>query len=183
MTCGSLIPEWRLPAPLWSLAQRFQSCNQQQRPLCARPKENSSRRELSKIGLPRNLYRAVTRLLTDGLGASLEDRPRYTPTTTFETFPFPASLTPNIPAEDYASDSRAVAIADAARRLNQLRENWLFSPDPNCVSYPAIAPGARTAAISCPLGCAASGNWRTRRATGVGRSPIGGNLSRRGNLP
>ena len=28
------------------------------------------------------------------LGTSLEDRPRYTPTTTFETFPFPQGLTP-----------------------------------------------------------------------------------------
>lgn len=28
------------------------------------------------------------------LGTSLEDRPRYTPTTTFETFPFPDGLTP-----------------------------------------------------------------------------------------
>lgn len=28
------------------------------------------------------------------LGTSLEDRPRYTPTTCFETFPFPAGLTP-----------------------------------------------------------------------------------------
>ena len=28
------------------------------------------------------------------LGTSLEDRPRYTPTTTFETFPFPEGLTP-----------------------------------------------------------------------------------------
>jgi hypothetical protein len=28
------------------------------------------------------------------LGTSLEDRPRYTPTTTFETFPFPAGMTP-----------------------------------------------------------------------------------------
>jgi type II restriction/modification system DNA methylase subunit YeeA len=31
------------------------------------------------------------------LGTSLEDRPRYTPSTTFETFPFPEGLTPNIP--------------------------------------------------------------------------------------
>jgi type II restriction/modification system DNA methylase subunit YeeA len=36
------------------------------------------------------------------LAASLEDRPRYTPSTTFETFPFPEGLTPNIPAEQYA---------------------------------------------------------------------------------
>jgi hypothetical protein len=28
------------------------------------------------------------------LGTSLEDRPRYTPTTCFETFPFPVGLTP-----------------------------------------------------------------------------------------
>ena len=32
------------------------------------------------------------------LGTSLEDRPRYTPTTTFETFPFPDGLSPNIPS-------------------------------------------------------------------------------------
>ena len=37
--------------------------------------------------------------------------PSYTPTTTFETFPFPPGLTPNIPASDYASDPRAVAVA------------------------------------------------------------------------
>jgi type II restriction/modification system DNA methylase subunit YeeA len=32
------------------------------------------------------------------MGTSLEDRPRYTPSTTFETFPFPEGLTPDIPA-------------------------------------------------------------------------------------
>ncbi|MCH7681089.1 class I SAM-dependent DNA methyltransferase, partial [candidate division KSB1 bacterium] len=41
------------------------------------------------------------------MGTSLEDRPRYTPSTTFETFPFPAGLTPNIPAADYAADPHA----------------------------------------------------------------------------
>ena len=45
------------------------------------------------------------------LGTSLEDWPRYTPTTTFETFPFPAGLTPDIPASDYATDPRSVAVA------------------------------------------------------------------------
>ncbi len=30
--------------------------------------------------------------------------PRYTPSTTFETFPFPENLTPNIPAVEYAAD-------------------------------------------------------------------------------
>jgi len=55
--------------------------------------------------------------------------PRYTPSTTFETFPFPEGLTPNIPAADYAADPRAVAIAGAAARLNELRENWLNPAD------------------------------------------------------
>jgi len=55
--------------------------------------------------------------------------PRYTPSTTFETFPFPAGLTPNIAAVDYADDPRAQAIAEAARALNELRENWLNPSD------------------------------------------------------
>ncbi len=74
------------------------------------------------------------------LGTSLEDRPRYTPTTCFETFPFPKGLTPNIPAADYASDPRAVAIAKAAARLNELRENWLNPPD-LVKRIPEVVPG------------------------------------------
>ena len=63
------------------------------------------------------------------LGTSLEDRPRYTPTTTFETFPFPDGLSPDVPAADYANDPRAAAIADAARRLVELRDRWLNPPE------------------------------------------------------
>ena len=63
------------------------------------------------------------------LGTSLEDRPRYTPTTTFQTFPFPDGLSPDIPAADYADDPRAVAIAEAARRLVELRDRWLNPPE------------------------------------------------------
>ena len=51
--------------------------------------------------------------------------PRYTPSTTFETFPFPAGLTANMPVPDYAVNPRATAIADAARRLVELRDRWL----------------------------------------------------------
>lgn len=54
---------------------------------------------------------------------------RYTPTTTFETFPFPEGLTPDIPASDYAGDPRAQKIAAMAVRLNELRESWLNPPD------------------------------------------------------
>ena len=63
------------------------------------------------------------------LGTSLEDRPRYTPTTTFETFPFPMGLSPDVPAGDYADDPRAIAIAEAARRLVELRDRWLNPPE------------------------------------------------------
>jgi type II restriction/modification system DNA methylase subunit YeeA len=56
-------------------------------------------------------------------GTALEDRPRYTPTTTFETFPFPWP-----PAHEPADDPHVQAIAEAARELVQLRDNWLNPP-------------------------------------------------------
>ena len=55
--------------------------------------------------------------------------PRYTPTTTFETFPFPEGLTPDVPAAAYAGEPRADAIAAAARRLVELRGRWLNPPE------------------------------------------------------
>lgn len=71
--------------------------------------------------------------------------PRYTPTTTFETFPFPPGLTPadtahqrtealaggaRIPADlPPAVRVHAEAIARAAHRLNALREAWLNPPE------------------------------------------------------
>jgi hypothetical protein len=54
------------------------------------------------------------------LGTSLEDRPRYTPTTTFETFPFPWP-----PGREPAGDARVAAIAEAARDLVAKRDAWL----------------------------------------------------------
>ena len=87
------------------------------------------------------------------MGTSLEDRPRYTPSSTFETYPFPEGLTPNIPAVDYAADPRAIAIAATAAQLNELRENWLNPADlvrrePEVVAgYPdRILPKDETAA-------------------------------------
>jgi hypothetical protein len=48
------------------------------------------------------------------LGTRLETRPRYTPTTCFETFPFPEP-----------TDAQREAIAAAAKELDTLRNNWL----------------------------------------------------------
>jgi hypothetical protein len=59
------------------------------------------------------------------LGTTLEDRPRYTSTTSFQTFPFPIGLAPNLPEHQYANDPRAQRIAHAAIFLNTQRENWL----------------------------------------------------------
>ena len=50
--------------------------------------------------------------------------PRYTPTTTFETFPLPWP-----PGQEPVDDPRIVAIAEAARELDRLREAWLNPPD------------------------------------------------------
>jgi type II restriction/modification system DNA methylase subunit YeeA len=88
------------------------------------------------------LHSRMHELWSLGLGTWLGvgNDPRYTPSTTFETFPFPEGLTPNIPAADYATDPRAIVIAKAAARLNDLRENWLNPPDlVKCV--PEVVPG------------------------------------------
>ena len=71
--------------------------------------------------------------------------PRYTPSATFETFAFPANLTPAdtahqrtealpdgaiIPADlPAAVRPHAEAIARAAKHLNDLRERWLNQPE------------------------------------------------------
>jgi type II restriction/modification system DNA methylase subunit YeeA len=52
------------------------------------------------------------------LGTRLETRPRYTPTTCFDTFPFP-----------HPTPSKEAAIAAAAKELNELRERWLNPPE------------------------------------------------------
>jgi hypothetical protein len=104
------------------------------------------------------------------LGTSLEDRPRYTPTTTFETFPFPAGLTPadtqgkalpeqpGILLPPIAEDQRQIAraIAEAAFDLNQKREawrnptdwvDWVITPEEEQAGFPqrpVAKPGHET---------------------------------------
>jgi type II restriction/modification system DNA methylase subunit YeeA len=63
------------------------------------------------------------------LGTSLEDRPRYTPSTTFETFPFPAGVTPADSAAGAPSGAKAAAIGAAAKNLDALRAKWLNPPE------------------------------------------------------
>ncbi|MBB4114554.1 type II restriction/modification system DNA methylase subunit YeeA [Rhizobium sp. BK226] len=63
------------------------------------------------------------------MGTSLEDRPRYTSSSTFETFPFPEGLTPDLEPKTYSADPRAVAIALAARELDERRNRWLNPPE------------------------------------------------------
>ena len=86
--------------------------------------------------------------------------PRYTPTTCFETFPFPEGLTPAdtahqqtealphsphgalIPAllgGNPALQALASRIAEAAARLNALREAWLNPPEWT-VRLPEVVP-------------------------------------------
>nr|MDQ3552886.1 hypothetical protein [Chloroflexota bacterium] len=63
------------------------------------------------------LHSRVHELWARGMGTQLrevESGFRYTPTTTFETFPFPLP-----------TDEQRDSIAAAAKRLNELREGWL----------------------------------------------------------
>ncbi len=76
------------------------------------------------------LHSSVHEVWALRMGTSLEDRPRYTPTTTFETFPFPwpPGQEPGgvRPGEEGAP--RVRAIAEAARDLDRLRQAWLNPP-------------------------------------------------------
>ena len=64
------------------------------------------------------LHSLIHTLWASAMGTQLEDRPRYTHTTCFETFPFPRP-----------TDEQREAIAEAAGELNRLREGWLNPVD------------------------------------------------------
>jgi type II restriction/modification system DNA methylase subunit YeeA len=64
------------------------------------------------------LHSPVHEVWALSMGTQLESRPRYTPTTTFETFPFPI-----------ANVDQRTKIGQAAKRLNELREGWLNPPE------------------------------------------------------
>lgn len=74
------------------------------------------------------LHSKIHILWSSKCGSTLEDRPAYTPSTSFETFPFPKGLEPNRKATDY-DNPHAAKIAEAAKLLNEQRENWLNPSD------------------------------------------------------
>ena len=101
------------------------------------------------------------------LGTRLETRPRYTPTTCFETFPFPEPpLTPTLSQREREQSGRGpaspsplppgegqgegalppwqAAIAEAAKELDALRQNWLNPPEwvrEEVLEFPGSAAG------------------------------------------
>lgn len=84
------------------------------------------------------------------LGTSLEDRPRYTSSTTFRTFPFPEGLTPNLKPCEY-TNPLADVIGAIGARLNELRENWLNPPEWT-ERVPEVLPGYPDRIVAKP-GC------------------------------
>ncbi|MFF9498102.1 hypothetical protein ACF1B5_38360, partial [Streptomyces flaveolus] len=66
--------------------------------------------------------------------------PRYTPSSTFETFPFPDGMTPDISPDKAYADQRANLIAQKAAELDRLRENWL-NPSGLVKSVPEVVDG------------------------------------------
>lgn len=91
------------------------------------------------------LQSRMHQIWSTSMGTTLEDRPRYTPTTSFETFPFPEGLSPSETADqltepvasgalipsglDPVIKGRAESIANAAKKLSDDREEWLNPPD------------------------------------------------------
>jgi hypothetical protein len=73
-------------------------------------------------------------------GSDLEDRPRYTHTTTFATYPFPEGMSPAVGFDVARTRSSALAIEAAAARLNELRMAWLY-PSDIITSELEVAPG------------------------------------------
>jgi hypothetical protein len=90
--------------------------------------------------------------------------PRYTPKSTFRTFPFPEGLGPNVLARSYADDPRAIRIAAAAEALNDQRESWL-NPAEVVVRMPEVAPGFPDRVV--PIGESAANQLKRRTLTAL----------------
>lgn len=76
-------------------------------------------------------------------GTSLEDRPRYTPSTSFETFPFPY-----LPGKEKQNDPRVQAIASAAKELVEQRDRWLQTSEVSQEDSKSLKPSKKTSEVS-----------------------------------
>ena len=115
------------------------------------------------FGLLHSRFHELWSLRTGGWHGVGND-PQYTPSASFETFPFPDGLTPNIPASAYAGDPRAQAIAVAAAELDRLRENWLNPPD-LVRRVPEVVPGYPDRVL--PVDAAAAAVLKKRTLTNL----------------
>jgi len=102
--------------------------------------------------------------LSLGTWLGVGNDPRYTPSTTFETFPFPPSLTPDRPAASHADEPHAQAIAAAARALVAARDRWL-NPTELVTRTPEVVPGFPDRLL--PRGAPAVATLRTRTLTAL----------------
>ena len=73
------------------------------------------------------LHSSFHTIWATAIGSRHETRPRYTPTTCFQTFPFP-----------YPTDEQRAAIATAAKRLNEYRGNWLNPTETDMLGNPSV---------------------------------------------
>ena len=127
------------------------------------------------------------------MGTSLEDRPRYTPTTCFETFPFPAGLTPAdtahqgtetlpdgavIPA-DISEQKEAVRQAQQAQAAtNNVATSAVKNPPPEAGVVRMSGPISKSEAYEAPASEPAAPSARPQSiraltpSTGAGRTGL-----------
>ncbi|MCY3920246.1 MAG: class I SAM-dependent DNA methyltransferase, partial [Chloroflexi bacterium] len=97
-------------------------------------------------------------------GSSHVDRPRYTPTTTFETFPFPWPLDTPEASLTAAQRAQRDAIAAAARDLDAARRHWLNPPE-LVREEPDVAPSLPPRLL--PVSAEAAAVLKTRTLTNL----------------
>jgi type II restriction/modification system DNA methylase subunit YeeA len=103
--------------------------------------------------------------LRSGTWLGVGNDPRYTPSTTFETFPFPDGLTPDVSAANYLDDPRAQTIARAACQLDMQRRRWL---DPSDLTGPKPEEFSNSSERTLlPYGSTAAAELKTRTLTNL----------------
>jgi len=90
--------------------------------------------------------------------------PQYTPTTGFETFPFPTGLEPNLSIDGQTANPYFAAITKTASRLDELRNNWL-NPSNLSRHEPEVVSGYPDRIV--PINAAAAETLKTRTLTNL----------------